>query len=179
MTAKIKVYAKERNKTALGVVRAYTVLNPGVDLKGLRSAFPNDLNSEKGVRENFILDDGGGVPTHFDGYLRGEGDAIALADGSSVVVAGSWTGRDLANLLAKASSYDIVCADSSVASNPSVVGNGYSLEYLDGFVPPEAAQAARASSPSGAAAAGGRRRGAWFVVVAVLIVAAALLLLLR
>ncbi len=176
MTAKIKVYAKERNRTALGVVRAYTVLNPGVDLKGLRSAFPNDLNAEKGVKENFVLDDGGGTSARFDGYLRGEGDAIALADGSKVVVAGAWTGRDLANLLAKASSYDIVCADSSVASSPSVVGNGYSLEYLDGFVPQDAVRGARPFVPE-SAADGGRRRGVWFVVVAVLIVAAVLLLL--
>lgn len=176
MTAKIKVYAKERNKTALGVVRAYTVLNPGVDLKGLRSAFPNDLNSEKSVKENFVLDNGGGMATRFDGYLRDEGEAIALADGSRVVVAGAWTGRDLANLLAKASSYDIVCADSPVASNPSLVGNGYSLEYLDGFVPQDAVQAVRpvvAEKP----VAGGHRRGVWFVVAAALIVAAVLLLL--
>lgn len=177
MTAKIKVYAKERNKTALGVVRAYTVLNPGVDLKGLRSAFPNDLNSEKGVKENFILDDGGVAQNGFDGYLRDEGDAIALADGSKVVVAGSWTSRDLANLLAKASSYDIVCADSPECPNPSLVGNGYSLEYLDGFVPQDAAQVARPFVPRGATG-GGRRWGLW-VVAAAVVVAVVVLILLR
>lgn len=168
MTAKIKVYAKERNKTALGVVRAYTVLNPGVDLKGLRSAFPNDLNSEKGVKENFILDNGNGAANGFDGYLRDEGDAIVLADGSKVIVAGSWTGRDLANLLAKASSYDIVCADQPECPSPSVVGNGYSLEFLDGFVPQEAAQVAQPFVPQGAPR-GVNRFGPWIVAAVVLI----------
>lgn len=128
------------------------------------------------MKENFILDNGGALATRFDGYLRDEGEAIALADGSKVVVAGAWTGCDLANLLAKASSYDIVCADTPVASSPSLVGNGYSLEYLDGFVPQDAVQVVRPFAPEGAAVRG-HRRGVWFVVVAALIVAAVLLLL--
>ena len=52
--AKIKVYGKAQNRIALDIIHAYMVMHPKTTLMELRNAFPNSLNPDSGVKENFI-----------------------------------------------------------------------------------------------------------------------------
>ena len=54
MVNKVRVYGKAQNRTALGIVHAYMVMNPGATLADLRKAFPNDLCPDRGAPENFM-----------------------------------------------------------------------------------------------------------------------------
>lgn len=54
MANKVRVYGKAQNRTALGIVHAYMVMYPQATLQDLRRAFPNELNPDKGIAENFI-----------------------------------------------------------------------------------------------------------------------------
>ena len=47
-TAKVRVYGKAQNRTALGIAHAYMVMYPHATLADLRKAFPNSLNPARG-----------------------------------------------------------------------------------------------------------------------------------
>lgn len=55
MENKIRVYGKAQNRTALGIMHAYMLMNPDATLEDLREAFPDSLNPDSGVKKNLAL----------------------------------------------------------------------------------------------------------------------------
>jgi beta-glucosidase/6-phospho-beta-glucosidase/beta-galactosidase len=47
--AKVRVYGKAQNRTALGIVHAYMIMYPHAKLEDLRKAFPNSLNPSREI----------------------------------------------------------------------------------------------------------------------------------
>lgn len=70
MASKIRVYGKAQNRTVLGLVHAYMTMFPHATLEDLRKAFPNSLNPDKGVAENFIYAEEKGTDANWDGYFK-------------------------------------------------------------------------------------------------------------
>ena len=73
MANKIRVYGKAQNRTSLGIIHAYMVMYPQATLEDLRKAFPNELNPDKGVKENFIDVDQYEASSNWDGYFKEDG----------------------------------------------------------------------------------------------------------
>ena len=128
--AKIKVYAKAQNRTALGIIHAYMTINPEATLEDLREAFPNSLNPDSGVKENFIYDNEDGTNANWNGYFKADEELITLCDGKTVAVVSMWTKQSLERIIAQAKNYDI-----DVEQVDTKVEGGFRLEYLNGFTP--------------------------------------------
>lgn len=144
---KIRVRGKAQNRTALGIVNAYIIMYPEATLSDLKQAFPDDLNPDKGVKENFsdILKIAEVQPENFDGYFSKEDELISLADGTKVAMVKMWTKPSFERIVNKAKGYDIEVA----AFDPADKGFGkkgyYSLEYLNGYQPPVSTAPAKKS----------------------------------
>ena len=52
--ARVRVYGKAQNRTALGIMHAYMVMYPQSKLEDIQKAFPDTLNPDSGVKKNFI-----------------------------------------------------------------------------------------------------------------------------
>ena len=128
--AKIKVYAKAQNRTALGIIHAYMTINPEATLEDLREAFPNSLNPDSGVKENFIYENENGTSATWNGYFKADEELITLCDGKKVAVVSMWTKQSLERIIAQAKNYDI-----DVEQVDTKVEGGFRLEYLNGFTP--------------------------------------------
>ena len=128
--AKIKVYAKAQHRTALGIVHAYMTINPKATLENLREAFPNSLNPDSGVKENFIYENENGTSANWNGYFKADEELITLCDGKKVAVVSMWTKQSLERIIAQAKNYDI-----DVEQVDTKVEGGFRLEYLNGFTP--------------------------------------------
>lgn len=128
--AKIKVYAKAQNRTALGIIHAYMTINPEATLEDLREAFPNSLNPDSGVKENFIYENENGTSANWNGYFKADEELITLCDGKKVAVVSMWTKQSLERIIAQAKNYDI-----DVEQVDTKVEGGFRLEYLNGFTP--------------------------------------------
>ena len=48
--ARVRVYGKAQNRTALGIMHAYMVMYPQAKLEDIQKAFPNELNPDSGVK---------------------------------------------------------------------------------------------------------------------------------
>ena len=79
--AKIKVYGKAQNRIALGIVHAYMIMHPKTTLEELRNAFPNSLNPDSGVKENFIYAEEKDTTANWDGYFKADSELITMGDG--------------------------------------------------------------------------------------------------
>ena len=90
-SAKVRVYGKAQNRTALGIVHAYMVMYPHATLEDLRKAFPNSLNPDSGVKENFIYASEKGTTADWNGYFKGEDEIIQTGDGKKVAFVTMWT----------------------------------------------------------------------------------------
>ena len=128
--AKVKVYAKAQNRTALGIVHAYMKINPKATLENLREAFPNSLNPDSGVKENFIYENEDGTNANWNGYFKADEELITLSEGKRVAVVSMWTKQSLERIIAQAKNYDI-----DVEQVDTKVEGGFRLEYLNGFTP--------------------------------------------
>ena len=128
--AKIKVYAKAQNRTALGIIHAYMTINPKATLENLREVFPNSLNPDSGVKENFIYDNEDGTNANWNGYFKADEELITLSEGKRVAVVSMWTKQSLERIIAQAKNYDI-----DVEQVDTKVEGGFRLEYLNGFTP--------------------------------------------
>lgn len=148
METKIKVYAKAQNRLALGVIRAYTILNPEVTLTDIDAAFPHSLNPDSGVKENCIdvttVNEKQGEK--WNGYFVKDNELIALADGTQMTVVSMWTKPSLDRLLKKAADYGIEAekVDQLPEQKDVLPGEeepfssktkGYALEYVNGYKP--------------------------------------------
>ena len=127
---KVKVYAKVQNRTALGIIHAYMKLNPNATLEDLRKVFPNSLNPDSGVKENFIYENENSENSNWSGYFRADDELIALSNGKRVSVVSMWTKPSLERIIAQAKSLEI-----AVEQVDTKVDGGFRLEYLNGFTP--------------------------------------------
>ena len=130
-TDKVRVYGKAQNRTALGIIHAWT-------LEDLRAAFPNSLNPDKGTKENFILSHEKGTEANWDGYFKEPEEIVLLQDGSQVSVVKMWTKPSFERIVAKAKEYGIVVAEFTEAEKGFGKKGGFRLEYLNGWTPPVA-----------------------------------------
>ena len=136
MASKIRVYGKAQNRTVLGLVHAYMTMFPHATLEDLRKAFPNSLNPDKGVAENFIYAEEKGTDANWDGYFKGENEVITDGDGRKVAVVKMWTKPSFQRAIEQAKLYDIEVAEFTEADKGFGKKGGFRLEYLNGYVPP-------------------------------------------
>lgn len=127
--AKVRVYGKAQNRTALGIVHAYMRLFPHSTLEDLRAAFPNALNPDASVKENFIYAEEKGTTYDWNGYFRAEDEVLLMGDGRKVAMVSMWTRASFERMVAKASQYGIVVARFEIADKGGHKG-GFRLEYI-------------------------------------------------
>lgn len=133
--AKVRVYGKAQNRTALGIVHAYMVMFPHATIDDLRKAFPNSLNPDAGVKENFVFTEDKGTTADWNGYFKAEDELLTMGDGKKVSVVSMWTKPSFERMVAQARAYDIIVAKFEKAEGGAKKG-GFRLEYLNGYVPP-------------------------------------------
>ena len=137
MAGKVRVYGKAQNRTALGIAHAYMVMYPQATLEDLRKAFPNELNPDSGVKENFVYAEDKGTTADWDGYFKAEDELLTMGDGKKVSVVKMWTKPSFERMVSHAKLYDIEIASFEAADKGGKKG-GFRLEYLNGYVPPVA-----------------------------------------
>ena len=133
--AKVRVYGKAQNRTALGIAHAYMVMYPHATIEDLRKAFPNSINPDAGVKENFVFAEDKGTTADWNGYFKGEDELLTMGDGKKVSIVSMWTKPSFERMVAQARAYDIIVAKFEAADRGGKKG-GFSLEYLNGYVPP-------------------------------------------
>jgi outer membrane protein OmpA-like peptidoglycan-associated protein len=88
MKTKIRVYGKDQNRTALGIVNAYLALNPGATLEDLQKAFPYSLNPTGTVKETIApISETLGKTGEF---FEKPDEVITLKNGQKVVLKYLW-----------------------------------------------------------------------------------------
>ena len=126
-TAKVRVYGKAQNRTALGIVHAYMVMYPHATIEDLRKAFPGSINPDSGVKDLFIYAEEDGSSPDWNGYFKGEDELVTTGDGKKVAVAMLWTKPSFERMVAHARAYDIVVAKFEKAEGGAKKG-GFRLE---------------------------------------------------
>lgn len=153
---KIRVYGRAQNRTSLGIAHAYMVMNPQATLEDLRKAFPNSLSPDKGVKENFVLNEMNDEYEGWKGYFREPDELLHMGDGKLVAMNSMWTAASFARIVEKAKQYDITVAEfSKVAAGEK---GGFRLEFLNGYVAPS-------SKPKS-------KKTLWIIIAIVLLLAA-------
>lgn len=165
MENKVRVYGKAQNRTVLGIVNAYLIMNPKATLAELKSAFPDSLNPDSGVKINFVdmQNIKNSQSSNWNGFFTGEDELLHLADGTDVALVKMWTKPSFERIVAKAAEYGIEIAAFAEADKGFGKKGGYRLEYLNGFVPPVEEPKKKSM------------KWLWIVIVLVVIVVAVLL----
>lgn len=134
--ARVRVYGKAQNRTALGIMHAYMVMYPQAKLEDIRKAFPDQLNPDSGVRQNFVYAEDKGTTADWNGFFKNEDELLTMGDGKKVSVVSMWTKPSFERLVAWAKQYGIVVADFEKAAGGGQKGS-FRLEYLNGYIPPK------------------------------------------
>jgi len=134
--ARVRVYGKAQNRTALGIMHAYMVMYPQAKLEDLEKAFPVSLNPDSGVKKNFVYAEDKGTTADWNGFFKKEDELLSMGDGKKVSVVSMWTKPSFERLVAWAKQYGIIVADFEAAGKGGEKG-GFRLEYLNGYVPPK------------------------------------------
>lgn len=134
--ARVRVYGKAQNRTALGIMHAYMVMYPQSTLEDLQKAFPDSLNPDSGVKKNFVYAEDKGTDANWNGFFKAEDELLACGDKKKVSVVSMWTKPSFERLVAWAKQYGIVVAEFEAAGKGGEKG-GFRLEYLNGYVPPK------------------------------------------
>ena len=134
-TAKVRVYGKAQNRTALGIAHAYMVMYPHATIEDLRKAFPNSINPDAGVKENFVFAEDKGTTADWNGYFKGEDELLTMGDGKKVSIVSMWTKPSFERMVSQARAYDIIVAKFEAADKGGKKG-GFRLEFLNGYIPP-------------------------------------------
>lgn len=135
MVNKVRVYGKAQNRTALGIVHAYMVMNPGSTLADLRRAFPNDLCPDRGVPENFMtVQEAATYNERMSLYFAKPEETLRTGDGQEVALSQIWSKSSFDRIVAHAAQYGIEIAQ----FDKTKIGEkgGFRLEYLNGYIPP-------------------------------------------
>lgn len=131
MASKVKVYGKAQSRTALGIMHAYMHLHPNATIEDLRTAFPDSLNPDSGVKKNFVFAEEKGTDANWEGFFRGEDELLETGDGRNVAVVKMWTKPSFDRLVRQAELYGIEVARFEDADKGIGRKGGYSLEFLD------------------------------------------------
>ena len=134
--ARVRVYGKAQNRTALGIMHAYMVMYPQAKLEDLQKAFPDELNPDSGVKKNFVYAEDKGTTANWEGFFKAEDELLKMGDGKKVSVVSMWTKPSFERLVAWAKQYGIVVAEFEKAAGGGQKG-GFRLEYLNGYIPPK------------------------------------------
>lgn len=134
--ARVRVYGKAQNRTALGIMHAYMVMYPQAKLEDLEKAFPKSLNPDSGVKKNFVYAEDKGTTADWEGFFKKEDELLKTGDGKNVSVVSMWTKPSFERLVAWAKQYGIVVASFESADKGGHKG-GFRLEYLNGYIPPK------------------------------------------
>lgn len=138
METKIRVYGKAQNRTALGIMHAYLLMNPHSTLEDLKQAFPDSLNPDCGVKRIFVdmkeIDAVQGP--NWNGFFSEDDCLLKLQDGRNVAVVSMWTKNSFDKLVDWAKQYGIETVKFEVAEKGKGRKGGYKFEYLNGYLPP-------------------------------------------
>ena len=134
--ARVRVYGKAQNRTALGIMHAYMVMYPQTKLEEIRKAFPDELNPDSGVKKNIEYAEDKGTTADWNGFFKEPDELLKMGDGKKVSVVSMWTKPSFERLVAWAKQYGIVVADFEKAAGGGQKG-GFRLEYLNGYIPPK------------------------------------------
>lgn len=137
MASKVRVYGKSQNRTALGVVHAYLLINPQTTLTTLRKAFPNSVCPDSGVKELFLpVDEAEEFNTKMGLYFVKPEEVLTLSDGTKIALAQVWSKTSLDLMAKKAKKYDILTAEPDRSRDYPTAG--FNFEYLNGWQPTKA-----------------------------------------
>lgn len=136
--ARVRVYGKAQNRTALGIVHAYMKMYPQAKLEDLKKAFPDSLNPDSGLtlfpyntdKEKFVEEK---IAKWY--WFDDEDTWLTMGDGKKVVMKHLWTKDRFLAIASWARQYGIVIADFEAVGKGGEKG-GFRLEYLNGYVPP-------------------------------------------
>lgn len=134
--ARVRVYGKAQNRTALGIMHAYMVMYPQSKLEDIQKAFPDTLNPDSGVKKNFIYAEEKGTTADWNGFFKKEEELLTMGDGRKVAVVSMWTKPSFERLVAWAKQYGITVAEFEAVNKGGEKG-GFRLEYLNGYIPPK------------------------------------------
>ena len=134
--ARVRVYGKAQNRTALGIMHAYMVMYPQSKLEDIQKAFPDTLNPDSGVKKNFIYAEEKGTTADWNGFFKKEEELLTMGDGRKVAVVSMWTKPSFERLVAWAKQYGIIIAEFEAVNKGGEKG-GFRLEYLNGYIPPK------------------------------------------
>lgn len=134
--ARVRVYGKAQNRTALGIMHAYMVMYPQAKLEDIQKAFPDSLNPDSGVKKNFVYAEDKGTTADWNGFFKKDDELLTMGDGKKVSVVSMWTKPSFERLVAWAKQYGIIVAEFEASKGGGEKG-GFRLEYLNGYVPPK------------------------------------------
>ena len=147
MASKVRVYAKSQKWTALGIVDAYLKMYPHATLEDVNKAFPRNLFAQtEGDLGLFVTmaekeKMAAATTTDFDDKQLEEWKRthhyLTLADGTDIAFTVSmWTKEMFEKIVDQAKLYDIEIAKYEAAEKGFGKRGEYTLEYLNGYVPP-------------------------------------------
>lgn len=136
--ARVRVYGKAQNRTALGIVNAYHVQYPHATFEDFEKAFPKALNPDSGWPVNFKRLEECQTDNEKGFWFIEEDEVLHLQDGTNMVVCKMWTKPSFERIVSHAEQYGIVVAEFERTMKGEK--GGFRLEYLNGYVPPQPEQ---------------------------------------
>ena len=147
MASKVRVYAKSQKWAALGIIDAYLKMYPHATLEDVNKAFPRNLFVQaEGDLGFFVTMEekakmAAATATDFDDKQLEDWKRthhyLTLADGTDVSFSFSmWTKEMFEKIVEHAKLYDIEIAKYEAAEKGFGKRGEYTLEYLNGYVPP-------------------------------------------
>lgn len=134
MPNKIRVYGKAQNRTALGIVNAYLVMNPNATKEDLEKAFPLSLQDHGSWKSLFKpLEVWQKDVDNQNLWFGKEDEIITLKDGTQCTFLKLWPKDKFENIVNQAKQYDIEIAEFEEGQRSEK--GGYRLEYINGYVP--------------------------------------------
>lgn len=133
--ARVRVYGKAQNRTALGIINAYLVQYPHATFEDFEKAFPKALNPDSGWPVNFKRLEECQTDNEKGFWFIEEDEVVRLQDGTNMVLCKMWTKNSFEKLVAHAEQYGIVVAEFERTMKGEK--GGFRLEYLNGYVPPQ------------------------------------------
>ena len=147
MASKVRVYAKSQKWAALGVIDAYLKMYPHATLEDLNKAFPRSIFAEGDAKQPLLVTMeekakiAASTKTTFDDEQLEEWKTthyyLTMNDGTDIAfTVPMWTKEMFEKMLSQAKLYDIEFAKYEAAEKGFGKRGEYSLEYLNGYVPP-------------------------------------------
>lgn len=149
MASKVRVYAKSQKWAAMGIIAAYIKMYPHAKLEDINKAFPRkefvDSDDKRGLMDTWkgLEAHAKSTKTDFDDNQLVEWKDtnyfLTLNDGTMIgMTVSMWTKEMFEKIVAHAKLYDIEIAQYEAAEKGFGKRGEYTLEYLNGYVPPKA-----------------------------------------